>query len=61
MYPNIDLMLQRAMQGRRRRGAGGQAPPLSKVGDTNGYVPPPLFGRANVISYLFAHILWLET
>ena len=46
------------------QGAGGQegarASPLSKVGAQVGLCPP-LLGRANALSSLFAHILWLKT
>ena len=43
-------------------GGGARASPLSKVGGTSGFVPPPpLLGRANVLVSLFAHILWLKT
>ena len=49
-------------QGGRR----GTSLPLSKVGGTSGFVPPPphthtFLGRANVIISLFAHTLWLKT
>ena len=44
-------------------GAGGTCPHFQKWGGggTSGFVPPPLFGRANVLISLFAHILWLKT
>ena len=45
-------------------GGGARASPLSKVGG-GGHkwvcAPPPLFGRANVLISLFAHILCLKT
>ena len=43
-------------------GGGGTCLPTFKSGGgTSGFVPPPpLLGRANVLSSLFAHILWLK-
>ena len=59
-------------QGRRRRGAGGSASPLSKVGAQVGLCPPPTFGQSKcsnctICSYfvvkntIFSKFSWLAS